>query len=295
MPRWPWSDVPIIDAKAGDILVHLCGILAFCVAGFDNPVRLPRIILLAACAAVIGSYERAGLVALGGCFLICLFLKPTHPLLHRLLAVGVAGLLFLAVSGINFEVPSPDTGKARVVSFDDMLANFVSIVSDTDVSDLDETKQWRLEWWSIIFDYTFKGPYVWTGKGFGVNLADDDGFQVWADHSLRSPHNGHLTMLARAGVPGLALWILVQLSFACSLIRAYRRSCHAADSRWSALFLFLLVYWFAFMTNAAFDVFIEGPMGGIWFWTIYGIGLASVWLYKHSPEVLRDAPSLHHY
>jgi hypothetical protein len=49
------------------------------------------------------------------------------------------------------------------------------------------------------------------------------------------------------------------------------------------------------MTNAAFDVFIEGPMGGIWFWTIYGIGLASVWLYKHSPEVLRDAPSLHHY
>ena len=42
----------------------------------------------------------------------------------------------------------------------------------------------------------------------------------------------------------------------------------------------------AFMINAAFDVFLEGPMGGIWFWTIYGVGLAAMWLYKHDPAVL---------
>ena len=28
------------------------------------------------------------------------------------------------------------------------------------------------------FDYTVFGDYFWTGKGFGINLADDDGFQT---------------------------------------------------------------------------------------------------------------------
>ena len=42
------------------------------------------------------------------------------------------------------------------------------------------------------------------------------------------------------------------------------------------------------MANASFDVFIEGPMGGIWFWTIYGIGLAAMWCFKYRPYVLSD-------
>ena len=52
------------------------------------------------------------------------------------------------------------------------------------------------------------------------------------------------------------------------------------------MFLFLLAYWLAFMINTAFDVFLEGPMGGIWFWTIYGVGLAALWLYRHDPAAL---------
>ena len=40
--------------------------------------------------------------------------------------------------------------------------------------------------------------------------SDDDGFQCDSDGLLRNPHNGHLTMLARSGVPGLLLWILAR-------------------------------------------------------------------------------------
>ena len=60
------------------------------------------------------------------------------------------------------------------------------------------------------------------------------------------------------------------------------------DGRWAALFLVLLVYWAAFIVNATFDVFIEGPMGGIWYWTLYGVGLAALWIYRNRPEVLRQ-------
>ena len=43
------------------------------------------------------------------------------------------------------------------------------------------------------------------------------------------------------------------------------------------------------MTNAAFDVFIEGPMGGIWFWNIMGVGIAAVYVYRRYPLVLHTS------
>ena len=47
--------------------------------------------------------------------------------------------------------------------------------------------------------------------------------------------------------------------------------------RW---FAFLVAYWMAFLVNTSFDVFLEGPMGGIWFWTLVGTGLGSVVCYR---------------
>ena len=152
--------------------------------------------------------------------------------------------------------------------------------------DLDATKEWRLEWWSDIFDYTLCGKYFWTGKGFGINLADDDGYQVEEDNTLRNPHNGHLGMLARAGVPGLLLWVLVQGSWAVGVFAAYRRSVRLGQERWTQLFFVLLAYWIAFMINTSFDVYLEGPMGGVWYWSVYGVGLGALAVHREAPQVL---------
>jgi hypothetical protein len=93
-------------------------------------------------------------------------------------------------------------------------------------------------------------------------------------------------MLARAGVPGFVLWVVVQLSWLASVINAYVVSRRCREERWQGVFLFLLALWTAFVINASFDVFLEGPMGGIWFWTIFGVGAAATWIYRHRPEVL---------
>jgi hypothetical protein len=39
-------------------------------------------------------------------------------------------------------------------------------------------------------------------------------------------------------------------------------------------------------------VVIEGPMGGIWFWSIMGIGLAALYIQRERPEVLYSADVL---
>ena len=280
IPNWPWVEVPVIHIKGGDSMVHLAGILAFWVAGLGGRVRFFWVALLALGVILIGTYDRAGLLAFLTAFALCFVLKPRERSLWRLIAIGVCGLLLLAATEFRLQMP----GRERVISFEQLTANLTSTLSSSHAGDLNDTKEWRLEWWQTIFEYTLGGKYCWTGKGFGISLADDDGFQVEEDSSLRNPHNGHLAMLARAGLPGFTLWVLVQLAWGWSVLGAYRRSRRLQQGRWPDLFLFLLAYWTAFIVNASFDVFLEGPMGGIWFWTVYGVGLAAVWLHRHDPQ-----------
>jgi hypothetical protein len=35
----------------------------------------------------------------------------------------------------------------------------------------------------------------------------------------------------------------------------------------------------------SFDVYIEGPVGGIWFWTLIGFGVAALRVQKHESNV----------
>jgi hypothetical protein len=286
IPNWPWADVPIVDAKGGDVLVHLGGILAFWSAGLAGNIPRWRAAILAVCIAGVGIYSRAGLLAVFLVFAYCMLLRPAQPVLWRMITSAVIACVVLAVTDVRVTIP----GKDRDISFNQVLLNVTSIIGESDDESMSGTKEWRLNWWKDICNYTINGPYRWSGKGFGINLADDDGYQgtQW-EGKLRSPHNGHMTVLARSGVPGLAIWILIQLAWAHTMLKEYVRSTILKQRPWSNLFMFIGGVWIAFLVNASFDVYLEGPMGGIWFWTIIGVGLAAVQIYRTRPEVLMDS------
>jgi len=83
-------------------------------------------------------------------------------------------------------------------------------------------------------------------------------------------------VLARAGVPGLAVWTLLQSTFALSLLIAFFKARRERREWWARMNLWILSFWLAFTVNAAFDVFIEGPQGGVWFWCLIGFGIAAL-------------------
>lgn len=170
-------------------------------------------------------------------------------------------------------VPEPIQPKGRPATLQQMIDNLVSIFGPSSDGGLEGSKQFRLAWWGEILDYTVFGKYFWTGKGFGVNLADADGFQSTADHSLRSPHNSHVTVLARMGVPGLFLWLLLQGAFAVGLLKATLAHRRAGDAQIAVVGGLLFALWVAMMIDTSFDPYLEGPQGGIWFWVIFGLGL----------------------
>src|SRR5262249_45580774 len=76
IPHWPGADVPIIDPKGGDIMVHVAGILAFWVSGLAGRVKAIWIVPMAACLILVGAYDRSGLLAFLAVFALCLFMRP---------------------------------------------------------------------------------------------------------------------------------------------------------------------------------------------------------------------------
>jgi len=289
IPTLPGTEVALLSFKMGDAGVHLAGAAAFALtfgtattfgAAWSQRQKCFFWAAWIAGVACVLAQNRGGFLAVVAAVAVLAAVNPMA--IGRRIAVGVGivtivvGSLALALT-LDGNASPAGSSDDRTLSGGQFVANLASIVSPDADYVLGESRQWRLDWWAAIREYTLWGEYFWTGKGFGVNLADDDGYRgASEDAPLRSPHNAHMTFLARAGVPGIALWILLNVTFAVGLLRAYARARRLGASSWAHLDLWLLAYWTAFLTNASFDVFLEGPQGGIWFWCVFGLGLASL-------------------
>jgi hypothetical protein len=274
LPRAPGSEVPIVVFKGGDMGVHLAGVGAFMILGLGggSVVGLREVLIWGGwllSVVTAGAVNRGGLLAASMVATSVLFIRATA----RWFMVVIVGLFLVAIVGLAN--PQVDIGFQRQISLDQIVSNVTSIFDSHQEEGLEGTKTWRLRWWNTIIGYTIDGPYFWTGKGFGINLADDDGFQLLADHSLRAPHSGHIEILARSGVPGLVMWILLQVVFGLTLLRAAARARAAGLQRWVAIVGWIFAYWLAAVVNASFDVYLQGPQGGIWYWSVMGLGIAA--------------------
>jgi hypothetical protein len=89
-----------------------------------------------------------------------------------------------------------------------------------------------------------------------------------------------MTLLARGGVPGLALWILFLVSWFGAMFAAFLDARRRREQAWAGLFLFIACYASACVINATFDVALEGPMQGVWFWCLIGFGIGSVMIFR---------------
>jgi hypothetical protein len=279
LPRLPGAPVSVLDFKGGDMAVHLAGVAAFLVVGLYGPAigrRVGDLLLwlgwlvgIAAAAAI----NRGGMLAAGAGGLVATLLQPTFQRLVKPVAVTLGLVLVLLIAN-----PQIEMAKGRYLSISQFIANFTSVVDTSAASSsLQGTIQWRQAWWNTIIDYTFHGPYFWMGKGYGINLATADGFQLDpVTQALRAPHNGHLDVLARSGVIGFGLWIAFLAAFALSMIRSAILARRRGDIFWAQIITWILAYWAASTVNATFDVYLEGPQGGIWFWTLTGIGLVAM-------------------
>lgn len=274
LPHWPETGVSIPLIKGGEYCVHIAGIMAFAFSGLTKKGGWIALIIV---DAMLGMGVRGGFLAFVVATAFVILLRPR---IQRVLLLAVSGLIVvvtMATFDLRFSIP----GMSREFSLDQLSDSFNSVVGVSDRQDLEGTKSWRLAWWRTITDYTLNGDYFWQGKGYGINLADSDGFQVGTrEEPLRSPHNSHLTFLARSGVPGFVLWVTVQVVWLGMMLRGYLQASRHRLELWPGFFAWISAYWLAFSVSASFDVFLEGPMAGIPFWSLFGMGWGGYILFQ---------------
>lgn len=283
IPVWHGTEVPLIGIRSSEVLVHLAGVFCFFASGLGGPFGPFMAVLLVGSAGMAGSVSRGGLLAFIACVSLASVMGQTKRALVQCLIVASISCAFM----VGVDVKIPVSYEGRPVSAGQLIMNVFSTVTTTrNAGALEDTKEWRLAWWRDIYEYTVDGPYLLTGKGYGINLADSDGFQVLDDDSLRNPHNSHLTFLARSGVPGFILWVALLCLWFAKMTSSYWDARRLRRKSWAGLFLFVICYTLSVIINAMFDPALEGPMLGIWFWSVVGLGIGASLVCPRRPSRL---------
>jgi len=133
-----------------------------------------------------------------------------------------------------------------------------------DAASKGDNNLFRRVWWQAVIDDTLHGnPYI--GLGFGTDLADRFVREYYPESgdefTTRSPHNVLLTVFARMGAVGLALFLAIVGTLGVYTWRAVRADA-AAAAPWCAAWVILI--------SACLGVVLEGPMGAVVFWTLLG-------------------------
>lgn len=271
--RFAFHGYPIIQHK-GDLLTTFLGIGAFYF--FLAPSHgLTRIFFwacsLASLILMLFPMSRAALFGFIAAAVLLLIARRPQFILYQ---VGIAALALFAITLLelaDIRIESDLFGKLS-----DRLASIVDVSGTghyhAEIGDASAANnQFRTVWWKIVINETMdKNPVF--GLGFGYDLSTSFVRTYYSNQQAtwdtRSPHSIWVTILGRMGIIGalcftLIIWLV--LKNAIRDARAVARS--KADPN-------LLFNWCAVVTllcSAMFGVVLEGPMGGILFWSFLGL------------------------
>ena len=262
----PFGGIPILLYKNGDMGVQLLISTLLLLYSFENKTLKWRVLLSLVIALdflILASYSRSGIVAFLASMLCFIYFNKDIQLQSRVrLLIKYLPVILLIVTPIYINIKVAENFQGRAVGLEQIKNNFSSIVGGTTDATSENNVVWRLVWWAKIIDYSFSSPNFFIGKGLGMNLATDDDI-ITLDDSLRSPHNFHLNIMSRFGVLLFIIWMyfLIQL-----LKPLFKKQLQGKRLLIGCILL-------AFLLNASFDVFLEGPMGAFPFWTWLGLYL----------------------
>jgi hypothetical protein len=172
----------------------------------------------------------------------------------------VVPFVLLIVMAFYVNTKVDENFQGRTIGIEQLKQNVTSIFSTDIDGSLSDNKVWRLAWWyKILTDATTPKNAI-VGKGVGENLALINDIKV-ENEGLRAPHNFHLNILARFGFVFLFIWFW--------WIGMHMKNIRASNG--NEFNVMVLVMMMAFLVNASFDVYLEGPMGAFPFWTWLGI------------------------
>jgi len=157
-----------------------------------------------------------------------------------------------------------------------------------------QTARWdtdddRLGWYAEVWQGLTASPanLVW-GSGFGEPLIDFASTRgAAAGVVVRQPHNSSLSVLARLGLTGLAVWLLFHFFVLRSFLRGLQAR-SSLDDLSADLLLWLLFLYLLFMITTSVQPLLEFSHGAVPFFFLMGFALGMLRWQVLEPTVVRD-------
>jgi hypothetical protein len=281
-PAVPFSNVPIVSHKTGNIAVFTAIFLAYVwlVDGEDAVYSDTQRRLFTSGGILLillaGMQNRGGLVASAvGLTIAILLMKRRRSEIG--FVVGGALVITLTLALVT-NVSIPLFG-GREISAEQFMTNITSIIDPESGSSRESsTTAWRLEIWGRVFDDVVTDSPI-TGFGPGPDLGEIYGVGGAATETLRNPHNSHVGVLARMGFVGMLAWAALWTVWAMQLLLLRQRLNRRGRRAEGAMAAWLVVSATMILLNAIFDPTLEGPQVAVWLWLLFGIGAALPLLY----------------
>ncbi|MDP1844619.1 MAG: hypothetical protein Q8K64_14485 [Sediminibacterium sp.] len=259
-----FSGYPLLLYKYNDMGVHLLITSLLMLNGniqINKKHAIVNSIIIIYLILVVSAYNRSGMVAyVAGAFVFYFYAKNQQIKLFVKQNLRYLPILLVVAVSLYASTKVQENFQGRKIGLGQLQENVVSILSTNTEGTLNDNKIWRLTWWAKIIEDSFSsaGNFL-IGRGLGMSLADVNEI-VTEDDSLRSPHSFHLNVLGRFGYPFFIAWMYWMYLL---LINIFKKSA-------SQVSITLLAILTAFIINASFDVYFEGPMGAFPFWTFVG-------------------------
>jgi len=259
-----FGNIPLMLYKNGDMGVHLLISTILILLHADrlsNKWKIGIVILIIFDFLTLSAYSRSGMVSyIIGLFAFLYFSKNENLKTSTKQYSKYIPWALIIVIPMYLSIQVRENFQGRATGFDQIGKNVVSLAANSDDATLEKNILWRAIWWGNILDYSFSKEYFATGKGLGMSLAQSDDI-LTDDDDLRSPHNFHLNIMARFGLFVFFLWMYwVYLV----LHPLFKKQLNVKQLAIASILM-------AFLFNASFDVFLEGPMGAFPFWTWVGL------------------------
>ena len=285
-PLVPWRETPVLASSHSELVQHmalgsiivLCARLRLRSRLAEHGLRAVALLGFVLAALAWGRGVRVGL-ALGILSVLALNLHSFRPLglsrrLSRVMALGALALILVVT----------------VAGFENTEVGYLGRFEDISPASEEGNVYWRLVWWEQLLDELLSRNPLF-GLGFGESLGVYNPYLVDNEYSAwpaRAPHNVNVSVLARMGLAGLALWtVILTLGLGGLFRRAWRggvapKAYPPARREEIAFWLLMLITTWG---NGSFGVLMEGPVLGIWFWFALGFASGRSVAYQGRPAV----------
>jgi O-Antigen ligase len=257
--------VPILGRYQATYVVLLAGAL-FCLALGTYVVTWPRwamVFLAVAQLLGLGIHQyRATYISIAVILILLMLLGEMRKSAILLITICSALVVLVSITSLGIKIPGR-FGEVNAAFFQEHIRS-LSGASGTPGSHIEA----RLYWYDEVSKRIRSNMLI--GEGFGKPLTHEINNENGS--IIRQPHNSHISVLARLGALGLALWVSFHFCIAKRYIHILRKRAHGDAKAYQIVLWFFLLYTIL-MIVASVQPGFEFATGSIPFYFCMGFAL----------------------